>query len=170
MPKTPIPVPKRAGALGLRYREIAPVDLPFLQKVYASTRREEMAMTGWPVAQQQAFLSMQFDAQHSHYQAHYPDAVWLVVEHGIIPVGRLYLEDWTRELRIIDIALLSEFRGRGWGAAMLQDLMEVTGATGRAVSIHVEKTNPAMKLYQSLGFKVIEDKGVYDLMSWTPPA
>ena len=45
--------------------------------------------------------------------------------------------------------------------------MEQTAATGRAVSIHVEKTNPAMSLYKRLGFETIEDKGVYDLMRWS---
>ena len=44
--------------------------------------------------------------------------------------------------------------------------MENTAATGRAVSIHVEKQNPAMRLYKRLGFETIEDKGVYDLLEW----
>jgi hypothetical protein len=35
------------------------------------------------------------------------------------------------------------------------------------VSIHVEKLNPAMRLYRRLGFVTEEDKGVYDLMRWT---
>jgi len=34
------------------------------------------------------------------------------------------------------------------------------------VTIHVEAVNPAIRLYQRLGFKQIEDKGVYLLMEW----
>jgi hypothetical protein len=34
------------------------------------------------------------------------------------------------------------------------------------VTIHVEKNNPAMRLYRRLGFTAVEDKGVYDLMRW----
>ena len=34
------------------------------------------------------------------------------------------------------------------------------------MSIHVEKFNPAMRLYRRLGFVTEEDKGVYDLMRW----
>ncbi len=83
-------------------------------------------------------------------------------------MGRLYLEDWTKELRIIDIALFSAYRGRGWGEAILRDLMDATARSGRALSIHVEKQNPAMRLYKRLGFETIEDKGVYDLMRWAP--
>ena len=35
------------------------------------------------------------------------------------------------------------------------------------MTIHVEKNNPAMRLYRRLGFRTEEDKGVYDLMRWT---
>ena len=167
---TEIPVPKRAGKAGLSYRATSDSDLAVLSRIYASTRAEEVARTGWAPDQQRDFLQMQFEAQHAHYREHYPDAQWLLIIQGIIPVGRLYLEDWESQLRIIDIALLPEFRGRGWGQAVLRDLMETTAATGRKVSIHVEKTNPAMHLYKRLGFKTIEDKGVYDLLVWEPGA
>lgn len=166
MTLSPAPLPVRAAEHGLSYRPAADSDRALLARVYASTRADEVASTGWPIAQQQAFLQMQFEAQDKHYREHYPDALWLIIQKGILPAGRLYLEDWTRELRIIDIAFLPEFRGRGWGEAILRDLMDATGATGRAVSIHVEKTNPAMRLYERLGFKTAEDKGVYDLMTW----
>lgn len=166
-PKTALPQPVRAAEHGLSYRPASESDRPLLQRIYASTRADEVASTGWPPEQQQQFLQMQFEAQDTHYREHYPDALWLVIQKGILPAGRLYLEDWIRELRIIDIAILPEFRGKGGGEAILRDLMEQTAATGRAVSIHVEKTNPAMSLYKRLGFETIEDKGVYDLMRWS---
>lgn len=167
MPRTALPLPRRAAEFGLSYRSAADSDRALLARIYASTRADEVAGTGWPAEQQRQFLQMQFDAQDAHYRQHYPDALWLVIQKGIVPAGRLYIEDWDRELRIIDIALLPEFRGRGWGEAVLRDLMETTGATKRAVSIHVEKTNPAMRLYTRLGFRTVEDKGVHDLMEWT---
>ena len=46
--------------------------------------------------------------------------------------------------------------------------MDEAAAAGKDVSIHVEKFNPAMRLYRRLGFATEEDKGVYDLMRWTP--
>jgi predicted GNAT family acetyltransferase len=41
---------------------------------------------------------------------------------------------------------------------------------GKRVSIHVEHMNPAMRLYTRLGFRPVEERGVYVLMEWTPPA
>lgn len=168
MTKTQMPVPRRAAARGITYRSATDADLSLLSEIYASTRAEEVAATGWPAQQQTEFLQMQFQAQHSHYRENYPDALWLIIDCNGTAIGRLYLEDWSRELRIIDIALLPDHRGNGIGAAILQDLMDRTAALGRAVSIHVEKTNPAMSLYQRLGFTRVEDKGVYDLLEWRP--
>lgn len=162
------PMPARAAPFGIRYRDATVADRALLEMIYASTRAQEVATTGWPEAQQRDFLQMQFAAQHNYYQANYPDALWLIIECDGDPAGRLFLEDWSGELRIIDIALLPSYRRQGIGEAILHDLMDRTAATGRAVSIHVEKTNPAMSLYRRLGFETVEDKGVYDLLEWRP--
>jgi ribosomal protein S18 acetylase RimI-like enzyme len=168
---TAAPVPfgwARAAGLGLTFRRLTEADLPFLARVYASTRAEELAaVTSMTDAEKAAFLDAQFELQHAHYRKHYPQADWLVTARDGEDVGRLYIERWPSQHRIIDIAFLPEHRGQGFGEALLRDLMDEAGATGKAVSIHVEKDNPAMRLYRRLGFVTEEDKGVYDLMRWT---
>ncbi len=156
----------RAAGAGLEFRPISDADLPFLARLYASTRTEELAVTEWSSERKAAFLEQQFRGQHAHYQKYYPNADWLVTMHGGRDVGRLYVERWPTQHRIIDIALLPEHRGQGFGTALLLDLMDEAAAVGKAVSIHVEKFNPAMRLYRRLGFTSAEDKGVYDLMRW----
>ena len=69
----------------------------------------------------------------------------------------------------IDIALLPAHRGQGLGAALLRDLIDEAAAAGKTVSLHVEKSNPAMRLYGRLGFKSEEDNGVHERMRWSPP-
>jgi ribosomal protein S18 acetylase RimI-like enzyme len=161
----------RAAQAGLTFRPIADADLPFLARVYASTRAEELAtVSGWSDQQKAAFVDHQFRAQHAHYQKYYPEADWLVMSHAGRDVGRLYIERWPSQHRLIDITFLPEHRGRGFGEALLRDLMEEAAAVNKAVSIHVEKLNPAMGLYRRLGFSCVEDKGVYDLMHWVPDA
>jgi ribosomal protein S18 acetylase RimI-like enzyme len=160
---------RRAAALGVSCRPATDADLPVLAETYFSVRREEVAQTGWPEADQRRFLEHQFDAQHRHYRAHYPSAEWLVIERAGVALGRLYLEEWPSELRLIDIALLPHARGRGIGGALLEDLIEAAAAKGKPLSIHVERNNPAMRLYLRLGFAKIDEHGVYDLMEWTQP-
>ncbi|KWV46307.1 GCN5 family acetyltransferase [Bradyrhizobium macuxiense] len=157
----------RAAGAGLTFRTITDADLPFLARVYASTRTEELAPLPWSDAEKASFLDMQFRAQHTHYQTYYPDALWLVVKHDGRDIGRLYLDRTPDEHCIVDIALLPAHRGKGLGEALLRDLLDEAAAAGKPVAIHVEKNNPAMRLYRRLGFKAEEDKGVYDLMRWT---
>lgn len=152
----------RTRESGLGLRPMIDADLPFLGGLYASTRTEELAHVPWTEAQKAAFLDMQFRAQHAHYQANYPNALWLVIERDGEPIGRLYLVRWPRELRLIDIAILPQYRGQGVGTAILLDLFE--DAADKPVTIHVEKNNPAMRLYARLGFRAIGEHGVYDLL------
>jgi ribosomal protein S18 acetylase RimI-like enzyme len=145
-------------------------DLPFLRELYASTRENEIAQAGWPKAQGDAFLLQQFEAQHRHYIAHYPRAKFDLILGGQgEPIGRLYLEEMDDEFRIIDISLRPESCGQGIGSQILQNILDQASAAGKAVRIHVEQSNPAMRLYGRLGFQKIEERGIYHLMEVAPP-
>ena len=61
----------------------------------------------------------------------------------------------------MDIALLPEHRGAGIGAQLLRELQEEARSAGKSLTIHVERFNPALRLYERLGFRQVEDKGVY---------
>ena len=63
---------------------------------------------------------------------------------------------------------MPEARNQGLGKALLLDLLDEAQAAALPVRIHVEKFNPAMRLYLRLGFKPLEDQGVYQLMEWRP--
>lgn len=156
--------------MNLHLRPETEEDLDFLYQLYASTRQQELAQTGWDSAQKEAFLRMQFTAQRTHYLRYYPQASFQVIEAASQPIGRLYVDRWEHEIRLMDIALLPQFCGQGLGSQLIGALLEEGQRTGKAVSIHVEKFNPARRLYQRLGFVLAEDKGVYSLMRWEPPA
>lgn len=145
-------------------RPIEPGDEEFLYRLYASTRQEELAQVGWSEQQKASFLRMQFDAQSSYYREHYGEAEFSVILADDRPVGRLYVARWSDEIRIVDIALLPEHRNAGIGSALLDDLISESEESGKPLSIHVERFNPALSLYERLGFRVATDKGVYLLM------
>lgn len=158
-----------AAACGLTLRARTDADLPFVAALYASTRTEELAATGWPEAARVAFLAQQHEAQHAHYTAHYAGMEALILEYAGRAIGRLYLLDRPAETRIVDIALMPEVRGRGFGTALLTDLIAEAERTGRTLSIHVEQTNRARTLYQRFGFRVqAAAGGIYDLWEWHP--
>lgn len=143
----------------LRHLEAA--DQPFLQRLYASSRETEMALSGWPATVIADFLQQQFSLQHRYYQEHFPDGEFWLVERAGQAIGRLYLFWGETALQIIDISLLADYRGAGLGSALLGELLTQAEARGLAVGLHVEGHNPALRLYQRLGFEVVGDSGVY---------
>ncbi|WP_246794393.1 GNAT family N-acetyltransferase [Burkholderia perseverans] len=149
-------------------RAALPADRSFLREVFASTRREEFTRAGLGAEQVEALLRDQFQLQHQHYHEHYRQAHFEVVESGGTPVGRLY-HAWRPpqlgdEVRVIDIALLPAWRGRGIGTRLLHALLASAAAEGLPVSLNVEANNPVQRLYQRLGFVKIGSSGIYDTM------
>lgn len=150
-------------------RPVTAADAPFLYALYASTRAEEMALLAWPPEQQAAFLRMQFQAQHAHYQHHFALASFDVIEHAGHAIGRLYVDRRADEIRVIDIVLLPAYRRRGIGSQHMRQLLDEAAAARLPLRLHVEQFNPALRWYQRLGFEQIEDQGVYLLMERQPP-
>ncbi len=155
---------------GVELRPITPADLEFLYQLYANTREEELALTDWGAEDKERFLRMQFSAQDQHYRQYYPGAKLEVILEQGQPIGRFYVARWESEIRLMDIALVPAVRGRGIGTALVRQLLAEGQSVGKKVSIHVEMYNPAFRLYKRLGFRRVEEKGVYFLMVWSPQA
>ena len=145
----------------LTLREATPADEFFLFRVYADSRREELARVAWGDDERHAFLASQFAMQYRYYREHYDGATYHVVLADGQPVGRLFLARWPDEIRIMDIALLTERRGFGIGTRLLRALCDEADTIGVTISIHVEKQNRARGLYRRFGFEEHEDRGVY---------
>ena len=151
----------------IRLRPATPGDTEFMADLYASTRAEEMNLVAWSDDEKRAFLRSQFDAQTAHYEKHYAKAERWIIEDGGVRIGRLFLHYLPDDLRIVDIALVPDVRGRGIGGELLRKLLDDAARNGRSVSIHVERYNPALRLYERLGFRHVDEHGVYYLMKWT---
>ena len=84
------------------------------------------------------------------------------------PIGRLYVDRRTDEIRIIDIALLAEHRKKGIGSELMGDILAEACNADLPVRIYVEQFNPALHLYERLGFSQANQVGMYYLMEWRP--
>jgi ribosomal protein S18 acetylase RimI-like enzyme len=161
-------LPPDALALGIHLRRQGAEDEPFLDRLFISTRWEELQVVPWPDDGKLAFLIQQRRFQAGHYATHYADAAFDVVEVAGLPAGRLYLLRTRGDFRVVDISLLPEFRGQGIGEALLRAVGAEARAAGARVSVHVEVVNRARRLYERIGFIQVADKGPYLLMEWTP--
>lgn len=150
---------KGPGRVALR--PCLPSDGEFLFQVFYHTRAEEFAPAGWDQARLTGFLRDQSALQERHYHATYPDAAFEVVEVDGVPAGRQYLDRAGPVFQLIDIALLSPFRGQGFGSELLGRILREADGLGRAVALHVELDNPARRLYRRLGFQEGAAQGIH---------
>jgi ribosomal protein S18 acetylase RimI-like enzyme len=144
-------------------------DAELLYEIYASTRQEELAPLDWEASVKEAFLRQQFAAQDTYYRATFRQASYDLIVDGEEVLGRLYVDRGKVVWLVLDIALLPAHRGRGIGSQLLQQVIAEAEAAGSPVQIHVERLNPARRLYERLGFRQIEDQGIYLLLE-RPPA
>jgi ribosomal protein S18 acetylase RimI-like enzyme len=152
--------------VSLTLRPVQEQDEALLFEIYSSSRAEEMALVPWDAATRQAFLQMQFSAQQKHYRAYFPDAQHDMILSEGQSVGRLYVDRRETEIRILDLTLLPETRGRSIGTLVIQDLMKEAAHSNKSLSIHVESFNRSLELFQRLGFVKTDESGVSWLMEW----
>ncbi len=82
-------------------------------------------------------------------------AAWARILSGEVP-GYGNVDENTPEFAI---SVRPEFRRRGIGEELLNRLITKLASQGYAqVSISVQKTNPAHRLYQRMGFEVLHDR------------
>ena len=158
----------QVGSHSVTCRTAGEADSEFVFSVYASTRTEELARVPWSLEERERFLRQQFRAQDHSYHNNYPGAEFFIIVVDGTDGGRLYVHRRVDEIRIMDIALLPGFRGQGIGTYLLKELLREGQGSSRIVTIHVETFNPALRLYQRLGFTQVAENGVYFLMEWRP--
>ncbi|HMC32156.1 MAG TPA: GNAT family N-acetyltransferase [Candidatus Angelobacter sp.] len=143
-------------------------DDAFLFQLYASTRLPEIAPFGWPPAQQEAFLRMQFDARQRWYAMSYQQAEHHIIEQDGAAVGRMMVFRQPAAAVLVDIALLPEQRGRGIGGGLIQTLIEQCDRAKLPLRLQVLRTNPAQRLYERLGFVRTGEDQIYLQMERQP--
>lgn len=156
-----------APPAGVTLRRARPEDRPFLFRVYASTRREELLPLGWDDDAVQSFLRTQFEHEDRDWNLHRPGAECMVVLRDGLPVGRLYLARSSHEIRVMDLTLLPEHRNQGIGSMLLSALLDEARTTRRTVRLTVGRSSPMVELCRSMGFLPAATHGATWLMEWT---
>ena len=149
-----------ALAMSITLRPALADDEEFLFELFRQTVTAELAMLG------DAILRMQFMAQQLAYSAEFPASNNEIIMLGDRPIGRVLVERNQHENRGVDIALLAEYRSGGVGRMLIQELLDEAARAGKPFRISVVKTNPAIHLYERLGFKTTGDSGTQLLMEW----
>jgi ribosomal protein S18 acetylase RimI-like enzyme len=176
----------------LQLRPVRDDDAALVARIYASSREEEMQQVNWPEAQKAAFLQQQSHLQLRQYSAHYPAARYYLIEREGLVLGRVYWQwqgmppDWTDsvavsqntpsntpgnspELRLMELTVLTIFRGQGIAAKVIRALQTYVSQHGACMTLHVHGGSPAQAIYQHLGFETAPTstgQSIYQTMQW----
>jgi ribosomal protein S18 acetylase RimI-like enzyme len=147
-------------------RAVTPDDEPFLFEVFAATRLDEFRFL--EEQQKQALIRMQYNAQRFQYDEGFPQAESRIILLDDRPVGRMLVDESEREFVLVDIALLPQHRKSGIGTQLLKELLNRAVVARKPIRLHVLKSNPALRLYERLGFSRVADESMYLEMVFEP--
>lgn len=146
-----------------------PSDEPFLFELFASTQGQQFYLLPLEEAQRDALIRMQFEAQRTSYQQQYPGSEHFLILVEEQPAGRFWVNESAEEINVIDIVLLPNYRGRGIGRELLEQVIGKADGAGKAVRLFVDRGNArALDLYRSLGFEVCGELAFYLEMRRAP--
>jgi GNAT superfamily N-acetyltransferase len=158
--------PPRRERVRLRLENLE--DAAFLFDLFSSTRAQELSATGWDDSTLKSFLQMQFSTQTQSYRRMFPFADFYILTQDNRSIGRVILNRTEQDIRIIDLALLPDFRGQQIGTRFMQELLAEAAHTGKCVRLQALKGGRACHWYERLGFRNHGGTGLHEEMEWHP--
>jgi ribosomal protein S18 acetylase RimI-like enzyme len=147
-------------------RPTTETDAPFLAELFADVRGSEFRLGGIPEPMIEQLLTMQHRAQTMSYAAQFPAAIHQVVWIGENRAGRVLVDYGATEIRLIDIALLTRYRGLGVGSMLLRQLCSTAQASDRRLRLSVRPGSRAAQLYERMDFIVVSADETSANMEW----
>jgi len=143
-------------------------DEKFLRRVHESARHWEFAslLQSGEVDLYHTVMEQQYDSQHRFYFANYATAHYGIIQWTDKPIGRLYVDYRDDEVRVLNIAILPEYRGCGIGRVVMMGLCLEAAIRRKPVRLYVHYLSRALRFYQQLGFQQIGAEGPNYVMEW----
>ena len=132
--------------ISLNLRPATVADYDFLFHVLKATMRDYVDQTwGWRESEQQARFADEFTPEHDR----------IIVLAGV-DIGVLAVEHRADEVFIDKLYILPAYQRRGIGTRLIRDVLAEASREGLPVRLRVLKVNPARRLYERLGFVVVD--------------
>jgi ribosomal protein S18 acetylase RimI-like enzyme len=158
--------------MNVQLRHAVAKDEDFLLQLYLATQPIETASWNMSATAREQLLQMQFRGRRQTYTAQYPDAEDLIIclnEEGDVErrVGRHLVMRQEDAILGIDLAVLPTYQKQGLGRVVLQGVQRQCANEGLRFRLQVLHTNPARRLYDRLGFRIVSQDLLYAQMEWS---
>jgi GNAT superfamily N-acetyltransferase len=139
-----------------------------LYDIFCTTWQSEVAaLPNQNLAQH--VLRIQHIAQERRFANRYPGFERFVVVEDGEPAGRLYVHQNASQLEIVDFTLLTAFRSRGIGTALMREVVEMAKREDQAISLRVgRRLRRVTEFYLRLGFDLVAVDDLDNTFEWAP--
>jgi ribosomal protein S18 acetylase RimI-like enzyme len=122
-------------------------DFDFARQLYFETMREAIErIFGWDQAHQEASFAGWFN----------PDEVNIIVANGV-DAGWIQQREDDGAIFLGSIYVTPEMQGKGIGTRVIQTLLDLGRQRSQPITLAVMKINPAIALYERLGFRITDE-------------
>ncbi|MNG24743.1 Acetyltransferase (GNAT) family protein [compost metagenome] len=104
--------------------------------------------------------------QQRSYTMHYPESRLFTVSIQGAPAGKLHVADNEEAVMLVDIALLPQYQGQGLGTGLIRGLQRYVRDACKPLRLTANAGSRASRLYEKLGFRILEANEVVIRMEW----
>jgi GNAT superfamily N-acetyltransferase len=143
-------------------------DDALLYDIFCTTWQSEVAaLPNQNLAQH--VLRIQHIAQERRFAKAHPGYERFVVMEDGEPAGRLYVHRTDTKVEIVDLTLLTAYRSRGIGTALVRELFELATREDLVISLRVgRRQRRVTEFYLRLGFDLVDVDDLDNTFEWTP--
>jgi ribosomal protein S18 acetylase RimI-like enzyme len=134
-------------AMDIQQRPARPTDLDFARALYFETMRGLIEpLFGWDERHQEESFKGWFDLEHTS----------IIMADGR-DVGWMHTRADAEELFLGSLDVIPDMQRRGIGTHVLRELIAHSERSSQPLTLAVMKNNPAIHLYERLGFRLIRE-------------
>ena len=138
----------------IEYRPAKEKDIDFLYALHVATMKDYVDKTwGWDDC-----------FQESIFRKNYVPGEIQIIRFNGNDIGMLSVEERTDDVFLRAIEIHPDYQGKGIGTAIINMILAAGIQKGKPVRLQVLKVNPAKRLYDRLGFSVIEETATHYIM------
>jgi len=146
--------PDQNKQLQIGFRLAAENDIDFLYILHVATIKAYVdKIWGWDDV-----------FQESVFRKNYVPANIQIITLADTDIGMLSVEERTEDVFLRAIEIHPTYQQQGLGTTIIQHIIDDAARRMKPVRLQVLKVNPAKKLYDRLGFSVIEDTKTHYIM------
>lgn len=132
----------------------SPRDEPFLRHLVVETVTAELGAAAWPEPMRSHLLGIQYTSRRQSHRMNFPEAASQVIEVDGKDAGWVVVDILPDEVRLVEIIVLPELRGRGIGTAVIREILAIGSEARKPVRLNVKVMNQgAIRLYERLSFR-----------------